>query len=129
MQEFKRIIKFFWGYLSAYKLQLAVIMLAITVSTYFQVKAPQYIGKAIEELANYGISHFTTGVADKTAFHNTLRVLLIFYVLMAVVTFIQNILMAGVSERATNKMRVGLFRKMEKLSRFNSLTVAVMGKC
>ncbi|MBC2163585.1 ABC transporter ATP-binding protein [Listeria booriae] len=116
MNEFKRIVRFFWHYLKAYKWQMTVIILAVIGATYLQVKAPEYIGKAIQELANYAQRLFTTGVDDKTDFVNIIWMLILFYVLLAAATFIQTILMAGVSGRATNRMRIGLFRKMEKLS-------------
>ncbi|MBC2079359.1 ABC transporter ATP-binding protein [Listeria booriae] len=116
MNEFKRIVRFFWHYLKAYKWQMTVIILAVIGATYLQVKAPEYIGKAIQELANYAQRLFTTGVDDKTDFVHIIWMLILFYVLLAVATFIQTILMAGVSGRATNRMRIGLFRKMEKLS-------------
>ncbi|MBC1372755.1 ABC transporter ATP-binding protein [Listeria booriae] len=116
MKEFKRIVRFFWHYLKAYKWQMTVIILAVIGATYLQVKAPEYIGKAIQELANYAQRLFTTGVDDKTDFVHIIWMLILFYVLLAAATFIQTILMAGVSGRATNRMRIGLFRKMEKLS-------------
>ncbi|WP_430536573.1 ABC transporter ATP-binding protein [Listeria rocourtiae] len=116
MTEFKRICRFFWHYLKAYKLQLSVIIIAIIGATYLQVKAPEYIGKAIQELAIYAQRLFTTGVDDKTDFVHIIWMLILFYLLLAAATFIQTILMAGVSGHATNRMRIGLFRKMEKLS-------------
>ncbi|MBC1605242.1 ABC transporter ATP-binding protein [Listeria rocourtiae] len=116
MTEFKRICRFFWHYLKAYKWQLSVIIIAIIGATYLQVKAPEYIGKAIQELAIYAQRLFTTGVDDKTDFVHIIWMLILFYLLLAAATFIQTILMAGVSGNATNRMRIGLFRKMEKLS-------------
>lgn len=116
MKEFKKVASFFWRYIRAYKLQLIIVMIAITISTYFQVSAPKYLGNAIQELANYATTLFTTGVSDKSAFHETLRTLLIFYIITAIFTLIQNMIMAGVSGKTTNRMRIGLFRKMEKLS-------------
>ncbi|WP_099224737.1 ABC transporter ATP-binding protein [Listeria costaricensis] len=116
MKEFKQIVRFFWHYLRAYKLQLSVILVAIVAGTYLQVKAPEFIGDAVQELANYVVRLFTTGVDDKSDFYHILWLLLIFYLLLSVATFIQSIIMTGVSGKATNRMRIGLFRKMEQLS-------------
>ncbi|RDX00985.1 ABC transporter ATP-binding protein [Listeria kieliensis] len=116
MSEFRQITKFFWHYLRAYKLQLFVILLAVVGATFLQVKAPQYVGKAVQELADYAVKLVTTGVDDKSDFHHILLMLLLFYILTSVAMFIQNIIMAGVSGKATNRMRIGLFKKMEKLS-------------
>lgn len=116
MTEFKRIVSFFWDYLRHFKLRLAVIIVAIIGSTYLQVKAPKYISEAIQELANYATRLFTTGVDDKKDFVHIIWMLVLFYVLLAVGTFIQNILMAGVAGHSTNKMRLDLFKRMENLS-------------
>lgn len=116
MAEFKRITRFFWDYLGQFKWKLSVIILAIIGSTYLQVKAPKYIGEAIQELANYATRYFTTGVDDKTDFIHIIWLLVMFYVLLAVGTFIQSILMTGVAGKSTNNMRLDLFKRMENLS-------------
>ncbi|MPQ21835.1 ABC transporter ATP-binding protein [Carnobacterium divergens] len=112
MSEFKKISRFFWMYLRHFKLQLMVVIVAVVASTYLQVKAPYYIGQAIQELANYS----ARGFKDNSEFIRIIWLLLIFYVLLAAGTFIQSILMAGISGRSTNKMRIDLFKKMESLS-------------
>ncbi|MDT1939331.1 MULTISPECIES: ABC transporter ATP-binding protein [Carnobacterium] len=112
MSEFKKISRFFWMYLRHFKLQLMVVIVAVVASTYLQVKAPYYIGQAIQELANYA----ARGFKDNSEFIRIIWLLLIFYVLLAAGTFIQSILMAGISGRSTNKMRIDLFKKMESLS-------------
>ncbi|PLS39166.1 multidrug ABC transporter permease [Carnobacterium maltaromaticum] len=116
MAEFKRSTRFFWDYLGQFKWKLSVIILAIIGSTYLQVKAPKYIGEAIQELANYATRYFTTGVDDKTDFIHIIWLLVMFYVLLAVGTFIQSILMTGVAGKSTNNMRLDLFKRMENLS-------------
>lgn len=112
MSEFKKISRFFWMYLRHFKLQFAVVIVAVVASTYLQVKAPYYIGQAIQELANYA----ARGFKDNSEFIRIIWLLVIFYVLLAAGTFIQSILMAGISGRSTNKMRIDLFKKMESLS-------------
>lgn len=99
-------------YLRHFKLQLMVVIVAVVASTYLQVKAPYYIGQAIQELANYA----ARGFKDNSEFIRIIWLLVIFYVLLAAGTFIQSILMAGISGRSTNKMRIDLFKKMESLS-------------
>ncbi|WP_163654809.1 ABC transporter ATP-binding protein [Listeria sp. PSOL-1] len=116
MKEFKQITNFFWYYLRAYKLQLSVVLVAVIAATYLQVKAPQYMGKAIQELATYAVNLFTKHIDDKSALHHVLLLLLLFYVLTSIATFIQSIVMTGIAGKSTNRMRIGLFRKMEKLS-------------
>ncbi|EFR83210.1 ABC transporter, ATP-binding/permease protein, partial [Listeria monocytogenes FSL F2-208] len=116
MKEFKQISRFFWHYLRGYKPQLFVILIAVVFATYLQVKAPQYIGNAVQELGDYVVRLLQTGVDDKSDFIHIIWMLILCYVLLAAATFIQSIIMTGVAGKSTNRMRIGLFRKMEKLS-------------
>lgn len=116
MKEFKQISRFFWHYLRGYKPQLFVILIAVVFATYLQVKAPQYIGNAVQELGDYVVNLMQTGVDDKSDFIHIIWMLILCYVLLAAATFIQSIIMTGVAGKSTNRMRIGLFRKMEKLS-------------
>ena len=45
-------------YLRHFKLQLAVVIVAVVASSYLQVKAPYYTVQAIQELANYAARGF-----------------------------------------------------------------------
>lgn len=108
--------KFFWFYLRAYKPQLLVITVAIIFSTYLQVKAPQYTGKAIEELTKYAGTYFATKTADKGPFLSVIKLLVGLYVLNWIAMFVQNILMSAVTGKSTNKMRINLFKKLEKMT-------------
>lgn len=115
MSEFKKSIKFFYRYMKRYKLGFLVTILAIIASTYFQVKAPIYMGKAITELANYviGLAH---GVSDKGSFMHSIWLLLLFYVFTVIGMFISNIIITFISGNATNRMRKGLFGKLQKMT-------------
>ncbi|WP_137596833.1 ABC transporter ATP-binding protein [Paucilactobacillus kaifaensis] len=115
MSEIKKSIRFFYLYMKRYKLGFSVTILAIIASTYFQVKAPVYMGKAITELANYviGLAH---GVSDKGSFMHSIWLLLLFYVFTVVGMFISNIVITFISGNATNRMRKGLFGKLQKMT-------------
>ncbi|WP_143597085.1 MULTISPECIES: ABC transporter ATP-binding protein [Vagococcus] len=110
------VIQFFWIYLRAYKLQLLIITVSIIFSTYLQVKAPQYTGKAIEELTKYAGTYFATQAADKGPFVSIIKLLVGLYVLNWIAMFIQNILMSAVTGKSTNNMRINLFKKLEKMT-------------
>lgn len=116
MKEIKKSMAFFRHYLRHYKLQFTVILIAIAFATYLQVKAPQYIGRAIQELAKYAGSIMTTGKGDLSQFHHFILLLVLFYVFSSAASFIQNIIMTQVTGKTTNKMRIGLFHKLEKLT-------------
>lgn len=116
MKKNNSINAFFWKYLNAYKLQLLIIIVAIIFSTYLQVKTPELIGKGLEELALYAGTFMATGAADKSPFSDIMKLLVMLYVMNWIAMFIQNILMAGVTGRSTNTMRIDLFKKIEKMT-------------
>ncbi|WP_412989214.1 ABC transporter ATP-binding protein [Pediococcus siamensis] len=116
MTEIGKAIKFFYHYMKRYKLGFTVTILAIMASTYFQVKAPVYMGKAITELANYVIG-LTRGVSDKGSFiMHAIWLLLLFYVLTTVGMFISSIVVTYISGNSTNRMRRGLFAKLQRMT-------------
>lgn len=115
MSEIGKAIKFFYHYMKRYKIGFTVTMLAIIASTYFQVKAPVYMGKAITELAKYVIG-LTRGVSDKGSFMQAIWMLLLFYVLTVVGMFISNIVVTYISGNSTNRMRRGLFGKLQRMT-------------
>lgn len=115
MNDFIKACKFFFHYLKRYKFAFLFIFVCIGLATYFQVKAPQFMGQAFQELANY-VMNLMQGKDDKTAFIKILWKLVIFYVLLSAANFVYSILFNRVIGHATNRMRLGLFNKMEKLT-------------
>ncbi|OJG25048.1 ABC transporter ATP-binding/permease [Enterococcus caccae] len=89
--------------------------MTIVIATYLQVKAPQFVGEAIQELANY-VGALMQGTDDKSKFMEIIWKLLIFYVLTSAANFIYSILFTQVVGKSTNRMRIGLFNKLEKLT-------------
>lgn len=118
MVKKNRMTNFFWHYLKAYKIQLVVIMVAIVISTYLQVKTPEYIGNALTELATYAGKYMYGGkaAADKGPFTDIIILLVMLYAMNWIAMFIQNLLMAGVTGKSTNTMRIDLFKKIERMS-------------
>ncbi|WEG72377.1 ABC transporter ATP-binding protein [Vagococcus intermedius] len=118
MKKQTSIARFFWTYLKAYKTQLIIIIVAIIASTYLQVKTPQYIGKSMEELATFAGTSLMLGAdkADKAPLIEVVKLLLMLYSMNWIAMFIQNILMAGVTGKSTNKMRISLFKKIERMT-------------
>jgi len=80
MTDLIRASKFFFHYLKRYKLSFLFIFVTIVIATYLQVKAPQFVGEAIQELANY-VGALMQGTDDKSKFIDIIWKLLIFYVL------------------------------------------------
>ncbi|MGM0126175.1 ABC transporter ATP-binding protein [Enterococcus sp. AZ194] len=115
MTDLVKASKFFYHYLKRYKFSFFIIFVTIVVATYLQVKAPQYIGEAFQELANY-VGNLMKGVDDKSKFVDVIWKLVLFYVLASAANFIYSILFTQVVGKATNRMRIGLFNKLEKLT-------------
>ncbi|MGM0219567.1 ABC transporter ATP-binding protein [Enterococcus sp. AZ126] len=115
MTDLIRASKFFFHYLKRYKLTFFFIFVTIVMATYFQVKAPQFVGEAIQELANY-VGALSQGTDDKSKFISVIWKLLMFYVLTSAANFIYSILFTQVVGKSTNRMRIGLFNKLEKLT-------------
>lgn len=115
MTDLIRASKFFYHYLKRYKFSFFFIFVTIVIATYLQVKAPQFVGEAIQELANY-VGALSQGIDDKSQFITIIWKLLIFYVLTSAASFIYSILFTQVVGKSTNRMRIGLFNKLEKLT-------------
>lgn len=115
-QKNTSIARFFWTYLKAFKIQLLVIIVAIIASTYLQVHTTSFIGDAIKELATYAFTFAQFGDADKSPFIKVIQLLVMMYAMNWIAMFIQNMLMAGVTGRSTNNMRISLFKKIEKMT-------------
>ncbi|MCA5013878.1 MULTISPECIES: ABC transporter ATP-binding protein [unclassified Enterococcus] len=115
MTDLVRASKFFFHYLKRYKISFFFIFVTIIIATYLQVKAPQFVGEAIQELANY-VGALMQGTDDKSKFIEIIWKLLIFYVLTSAANFIYSILFTQVVGKSTNRMRIGLFNKLEKLT-------------
>ncbi|KAF1296692.1 multidrug ABC transporter permease [Enterococcus sp. JM4C] len=115
MMDLVKAGKFFYHYLKRYKFSFLIIFVTIVIATYLQVKAPQYIGEAFQELANY-VVNLMQGVDDKSKFVSVIWKLVLFYVLASAANFIYSILFTQVVGKSTNRMRIGLFNKLEKLT-------------
>lgn len=119
MGEISRGIKFFVYYLKRYKLSLIFVTLLTIASTYFQVKAPIYMGRAITDLAKYVgmlMNPQTHDLASKTSFHNALWMMLLFFVFNAIGMFLSSIIISRVTGYSTNEMRTGLFSKLQRMT-------------
>ncbi|GEK28635.1 ABC transporter ATP-binding protein [Furfurilactobacillus siliginis] len=115
MSDVTRSMRFFYHYLKRYKISFLIITIGIIIGTYFQVKAPIFMGKAITALAKYvfGLMH---GVDDKGNFVHFIWLLVIYFILGAVGTFISTIVVTYVTGNATNRMRRGLFAKLQRMT-------------
>ncbi|WP_029188864.1 ABC transporter ATP-binding protein [Streptococcus suis] len=116
-------LRFFWFYFKRYKLSFAVIFLAIVAATYLQVKTPVFLGNAITEMGKIGQTYFASvqmGQSDfkpdLSDFNGVMLNLFFAYAATVVATLIYTLLFTRIVAHSTNRMRKGLFGKLERLT-------------
>ncbi|HEL1838039.1 TPA: ABC transporter ATP-binding protein [Streptococcus suis] len=116
-------LRFFWFYFKRYKLSFAVIFLAIVAATYLQVKTPVFLGNAIAEMGKIGQAYFASvqmGQSDfkpdLSDFNGVMLNLFFAYVATVVASLIYTLLFTRIVAHSTNRMRKGLFGKLERLT-------------
>ncbi|WP_105212737.1 ABC transporter ATP-binding protein [Streptococcus suis] len=116
-------LRFFWFYFKRYKLSFAVIFLAIVTATYLQVKTPVFLGNAIAEMGKIGQAYFASvqmGQSDfkpdLSDFNGVMLNLFFAYAATVVATLIYTLLFTRIVAYSTNRMRKGLFGKLERLT-------------
>lgn len=119
MHDFQRAMRYFYRYLKRYWLSLGFVVVVTMLSTYFQVKAPVYMGQAITELSRYlgdVMNPATHAIASKTPFYNALIAMMICFTLSAGTMFISSFLSSRISAKTSGEMRIGLFGKLQRMT-------------
>lgn len=119
MHDFQRAMRYFYRYLKRYWLSLGFVVVVTMLSTYFQVKAPVYMGQAITELSRYlgdVMNPATHAIASKTPFYNALIAMIICFTLSAGTIFISSFLSSRISAKTSGQMRIGLFGKLQRMT-------------
>lgn len=111
-------LQFFWYYLKAFKVQFFIVIMIIIATTYLQVKSPIFMGQAINKLGAYIQTYYQSNGAinDSTAFFEALWLFTLFVIFMSTGMLIQMLMFVGISGKSTNRMRINLFEKLEKLA-------------
>ncbi|HEL1022609.1 ABC transporter ATP-binding protein [Streptococcus equi] len=120
-------LRFFWFYFKRYKLSFVVIFLAIVLATYLQVKAPVFLGDSLTELGEWVQRYYKAQALSKMTgqplvepsmapFRTVMGKLLLAYLFTAVANLIYSLLFTRVISHSTNRMRKGLFGKLERLT-------------
>ncbi|MGT2753755.1 ABC transporter ATP-binding protein [Streptococcus ovis] len=115
--------RFFWFYFKRYTLSFVVIFAAIILATYLQVKTPVLMGDAIAELGKIGQQYFAAAQMgqkgfepDVADFNGVMLNLFLAYVATVVANLIYSLLLTRIVANSTNRMRKGLFGKLERLT-------------
>ncbi|MET3558243.1 ATP-binding cassette subfamily B multidrug efflux pump [Streptococcus rupicaprae] len=116
-------LRFFWFYFKRYKLSFAVILVAVIVATYLQVKTPVLIGQSLTEMGKIGLQFMEASQKgevnfkpDLAAFNGVMLNLFLAYLFTVLANLIYNLLFTRIVAHSTNRMRKGLFGKLERLT-------------
>ena len=109
---FKRLIKYF----SEYKMSITIIIIFAMLSTIFSIVGPKVLGKATTELFSGMINKLKgIGTVNFNYIGKTLLFLAGLYLISAIFSYIQQYMMAGISQEIVYKMRKQVNEKLNRL--------------
>ncbi|MDK2788650.1 MAG: ATP-binding cassette, subfamily multidrug efflux pump [Epulopiscium sp.] len=104
-------------YLRPYRLKLIIVMIFAIGSTVFSIAGPQILGKATTKIYEGVISKITGsgGGIDFQYLLNTVLLLLGLYIISAVFSYIQGLIVTGVSQKVSYNLRKEISEKINRL--------------
>lgn len=115
-KDFKGSIGKLAKYMSAYKISLIFVVIFAITSTVFNIIGPKLMGNATTEIFN-GIVAKVNGTGDIN--FDTLGAILLlligFYLISSICSFIQGWLMTGISQKVSYRLRKELIAKINRL--------------
>ena len=115
-KDFKGTIKKLFRYMSAFKVHMLFVAVFAVCGTIFNIAGPKILGKATTEIFNGLVSKVSGG--SGMDFGKIGRILLItlgLYVISALCSFIQGIIMTGVSQKTTYRLRKEISEKINRM--------------
>ncbi len=108
--------KLFSVYLSKYKIPLVIVFIFSIASTVFTIVGPKIMGNATTEIYNGIVAKISgTGGINFDAIAKILLILVGLYLISAVFSLIQSLVMTQVAQKMTYKMRDDISKKFHKL--------------
>jgi ATP-binding cassette subfamily B multidrug efflux pump len=108
-KDFKGTLLRLWKFFSREKVMLLVISVFILLDSAIGLLVPYLTGHAVDAMAKgFGLVNFNLLIT-------ILAVILAAYICDGLISFTQNFLMAGVSQRIVNNFRKTLFKKLQNL--------------
>ena len=103
-------------YLGEYKWKLIIVFIFAIASTVFTIVGPKILGKATTEIYS-GIVKKISGIGgiDFSYILNIILILVLLYVISALCSLVQSLVMTDVSQKLTYRMRDDLSKKIHKL--------------
>ncbi|MFC8683720.1 ABC transporter ATP-binding protein [Brevibacillus porteri] len=118
-KDFKGTLKRLIGYFRPHRIQLIIVFLAAVLSTIFAIVSPKLMGKATTSLFA-GMIGLMQGQPKEIVFDfgyiaNILLLLIVLYVISALFSYLQQYVMAGVSQKIVYDMREQVNEKLSRL--------------
>ncbi len=115
-KDFKGTIRQLLRYMGAYKIALVIVAVFAVASTVFNVIGPKILGNATTELFNGLIAKLSgTGSIDFGKIGEILLALMGIYLLCAVFSFVQGLLMTEMSQKMCFRMRKDISEKINRM--------------
>lgn len=112
-KNFKKTLKKTFKYLKEYKISLIIVVILTMLSTVFSIVGPKILGNATTEIFK-GISSKLSG-GNGVNFDNVFKILFtlgILYVVSAIFSYIQGIIMTNIAQKTSYKLRKEIIEKI-----------------
>ena len=116
-KDFKGTTKKLMGkYLSEYKWKLIIVFIFAIAGTVFTIVGPKILGKATTEIYSGIVKKISgAGGIDFDYIFNIIMILVGLYIISAICSLIQSLVMTDVSQKLTYRMRDDLSKKIHRL--------------
>ena len=115
-KNFKKTLKKTLKYLKEYKISLIIVVILTILSTVFSIVGPKILGNATTEIFK-GISSKLSG-GTGVNFDNVFKILFtlgILYVVSAIFSYIQGIIMTNIAQKTSYKLRKEIIEKINHM--------------
>ena len=115
-KDFKGSLKKLVKYMSVYKVQMLFVAVFAVCGTVFYIVGPKILGKATTEIFNGLVSKVSGGSGmDFGKIGQILLITLGLYVVSALCSFIQGMIMTGISQKTTYRLRKDITEKVNRM--------------
>ena len=115
-KDFKGSLKKLVKYMSVYKVQMLFVAVFAVCGTVFFIVGPKILGKATTEIFNGLVSKVSGGSGmDFGKIGQILLITLGLYVVSALCSFIQGMIMTGISQKTTYRLRKDITEKVNRM--------------
>ena len=115
-KDFKGTFKKLIRYMSAYKIQMLFVAIFAIGGTVFNIVGPNILGKATTEIFNGLVSKVSGGAGmDFEKIAQILLFTLALYVISSALSFVQGLIMTGISQKTTYRLRKEISEKINRM--------------